>query len=145
MQARLGGGHKWGQALCSDSRSRLLAPISSKMHYISFEPEHENKENVNSANTKGEQVKPDPLLDNQPTRTPGEQSFIHYLPMSSGSPFVLSKITNNTKEVTELELDHDEEEHNDEWVSMKARADIFYAINLKFKSLSALLANFQAF
>lgn len=28
---------------------------------------------------------------------------------------------------------------------MKARADIFYGINLKFKVFSAILANFQAF
>lgn len=32
-----------------------------------------------------------------------------------------------------------------EWVNMKARADIFYGINLKFKVFSAILANFQAF
>lgn len=35
----------------SDSQFKLIAPISSKMHYISFEPEDQNKENMNSANT----------------------------------------------------------------------------------------------
>lgn len=47
-------------------------------------------------------------LDNQPTRTPCEQSFIHHLPMSYGSPFVLSKITNNTKDITEIEDDEEQ-------------------------------------
>ena len=49
---------------------------------------------------------------NQPTRTPGEQSFIHNLPSVSyyGSPFILSKITNNTKEVTEVEVEQDDED-----------------------------------
>ena len=63
------------------------------MHYISFEPENDNKENMNSEN----------MTENQPTRTPGDQSFIHNLPNSSGSPFYLSKITNNTKDITEIE------------------------------------------
>ena len=100
------------------------------MHYISFEPD--DKENINSQNR----------FDNQPTKTPGDQSFIMNLPNSNGSPFYLSKITHNTKDVTELE---EEEPYDEEWELMKARADIFYSINSKMKSFSALMANFQAF
>jgi len=61
-------------------------PISSKAnHYISFEPcPNDNKENFNSQNTsKNEDFKFDNYkCDNLPTRTPGDQSFIHYLPQS---------------------------------------------------------------
>lgn len=72
--------------------------FNSNLHYISFEPSEnifeENKENL-------------ALEDNQPTRTPFSRSFIHNLPTSNGSPFVLSKITNNTKDAT---LDESEEQ-----------------------------------
>ena len=100
------------------------------MHYISFEPD--DKENINFQNR----------FYNQPTKTPGEQSFIMNLPNSNGSPFYLSKITHNTKDVTEIE---EEEPYDEEWELMKSRADIFYTINSKMKSFSALMANFQAF
>lgn len=122
--------------------SRVPVPVSSKMHYISFEPDLENKENfslnMNSSTIKSEKSK----IDSQPTKTPVERSFIHNLPISTGSPFVLSKITNNTKELTEIEED---EEQGEEWMSMKMRATIFHQINLRMKAFSALLANFQAF
>ena len=79
--------------------SRVPVPVSPKMHYISFEPDLENKENMNmNSNT----IKSDNSKFDLPTKTPVEQSFIHNLPVSTGSPFVLSKITNNTKELTEL-------------------------------------------
>ena len=113
-----------------DSRDKIEVPVSCKMHYISFEPD--DKENMNSQNR----------FENQPTKTPGDQSFIMNLPNSNGSPFYLSKITYNTKDVTEVE---EEEPYDEEWELMKSRADIFYTINSKMKSFSALMANFQAF
>lgn len=72
----------------SGSRDQIDAPLSCKMHHISFEPD---KENVNSENMR---------IEDQPTRTPVEQSFIMQLPNSTGSPFYLSKITHNTKDAT---------------------------------------------
>ena len=113
-----------------DSRDKIEVPVSCKMHYISFEPE--DKENINYDNR----------MYNHPTKTPGEQSFIMNLPNSNGSPFYLSKITNNTKDATQFE---EEEQYDEKWELMKSRADIFYSINSKMKSFSALMANFQAF
>lgn len=81
-------------------------------------------------------------MSNPPTRTPAEQSFILNLPNSNGSPFYMSKVThNNTKDATEIY----EEVVDEEEEQMILRADIFYSINSKMKSFSALMANFQAF